>query len=222
MMERLRYLLLASYSLPIACSFLQSAPVRHQNTDHFKLFAGNILDQLFKEEPTFTYPKVTPPPDFVAPEPQPLTLTSSTDKGEFATASAALALRLATGAFVLGWKIDTINAPLLNEEGKEQYSLKLGPIRLRDSSSVLDEALRPEKMLVLNDNESSPSCKRVREMMNLLDLTFECRPCFGFGENGECSVPSLYDPNVDQTILGDVDIIEALLQRYGPPESTFE
>ena len=113
------------------------------------------------------------------PKPRPFTITESTDLLGFTTATAGLALRLFTGAFVLGWKVDTLFAPELNAEGRKQYSLKLGPLRIRDSSSVLDMATtQPAETVVLYDNESLPRCKRVREMMNLLDITYECRPGF--------------------------------------------
>ena len=159
------------------------------------------------------WPKVEVPSDFIAPAPRPLTITESTNLGGFVTASAGLALRLATGAFVLGWKVETIFAP---EDGK--YALQLGPFRIRDSSSVLEQA--PAEAIVLYDNESSPRCKRVREMMNLLDITFECRPCFG--PNIYNLLPCIMDPNVDKTIYGDDDIIGHLLEQYGPPTSSYD
>ena len=63
-----------------------------------------------------------------------------------------MALRLATGAFVLGWQINTIFA---EDDGK--YALQLGPLRIRDSSSVLDVSNQPTQTIVLYDNESSPA-----------------------------------------------------------------
>lgn len=159
------------------------------------------------------WPKVEAPPDFIAPTPRPLTITESTNLGGFVTASAGLALRLATGAFVLGWNLETIFAP---EDGK--YALQLGPFRIRDSSSVLEQA--PAETIVLYDNESSPRCKRVREMMNLLDITYECRPCFG--PNMDNLLPCIIDPNVDKTIYGDDNIIGHLMEQYGPPTSSYD
>ena len=82
------------------------------------------------------------PPDFIAPTPRPLTITESPNLGGFVTASAGLALHLATGAFVLGWNVETIFAP---EDGK--YALQLGPFRIPDSSSVLEQA--PAETIVL-------------------------------------------------------------------------
>ena len=53
-------------------------------------------------------PQVTIPKDFQIPEPKPLTITDDTDLIDFIKSSIAFALRLGTGAFTLGWKIDSI------------------------------------------------------------------------------------------------------------------
>ena len=73
--------------------------LQHRHASKLNLFE-NIFDQQQKKQ----WPKVEVPSDFVIPEPKPLQITESTDLVGFATASAGLALRLATGAFVLGKK----------------------------------------------------------------------------------------------------------------------
>lgn len=172
-------------------------------------------------------PQVTAPPDFQVPEPKPLTVTRTSDLPSVLKSSLAFALRLGTGAFVLGWKIDTLFAP--EDDGK--YALSLGPFRIRDSSSVLGEAPRPEKRLVLYEYDASPYCKRVREMINLLDLTVEFRPCPGartgfsdelYKRTGRRTVPYLVDPNTGQEMFESNDIIEYLLTTYGPSPDTFD
>lgn len=179
--------------------------------------SNDLLEGIFNSGKKRTS-SVEVPSDFVAPEPRPLTITESTDLGEFATATVGLALRLLTGAFVLGWKVDTVLAP----EGDGRYALELGPLRIRDSSSVLEGAGRPAETIVLYDNEALPRCKRVREMMNLLDITYECIPCFGADVEG---LPCIDDPNIDGTderVSGDNDIIEHLLKSYGPPSTEYD
>ncbi len=177
---------------------------------------NNLLDTLFSsfDSKTQQWPKVEAPPNFMVPEPRPLTITDSTNLGGFISSSAGLALRLATGAFVLGWKVDTIFAP---DDGK--YALQLGPLRIRDSSSVLDLASPPVETIILYDNGSSSTCKRVREMMNLLDITYECRPVFGPEID---NLPRIDDPNLGETISGDDEIIEHLLKQYGPASSLYD
>ncbi len=189
----------------------------HANNCSFRLnLLGNksVFDSLFLFDKQRQWPKVQAPSNFIAPEPRPLTITKSTNLGGLLSSSAGLAIRLATGAFVLGWKVDTIFAP---EDGK--YALQLGPFRIRDSSSILDRAAPPKETIILYDNESSPTCKRVREMMNLLDITYECRPVFGSEID---RLPRIVDPNTDETISGDDEIIEHLLKRYGPPSSLYD
>lgn len=168
-------------------------------------------------------PKVELPPDFVLPEPKPLTITRSSDLPSILKSSAALALRLATSAFVLGWKIDSIFA---DPNDASKYSIQVGPFCISDSSSVLMDAPRPEKTLILYEYDSSPYCKRVREMINLLDLTVEYRPCPGarngkfskelYGKTGRQTVPYLEDPNTGIGMFESDDIIEYLIDKYGP------
>jgi glutathione S-transferase len=176
-------------------------------------------------------PKVTPkvqvPDDFELPEPRPLTVTSSADLAGLIKSSAALAVRLGTGGFVLGWKIDSIFA----EEQDGKYGLSLGPFRIRDSSPVLEEAPRPVKPLILYEYDASPFCKRVRETLNLLDITVEYRPCPGaragfsdelFKRTGRRTVPYLVDPNTGFETFESSDQIDYLIKTYGPPEDSYD
>jgi hypothetical protein len=116
---------------------------------------------------------VSAPEGFTPPEPQPLTVTG--DIGGVLTGSAALALRLAAGVLVEGWR------PMLApNEDDGRYALSLGPIRIRDdSASIRGELARPAKNLILYEYEASPFCRKVREAMSTLDLTVEMRPCPG-------------------------------------------
>ena len=185
-----------------------------------------FLEQLQQQVTKQQRPKVQVPVDFVLPEPKPLALTRSENLVDALKSTAALAVRLGTGAFVLGWKIDTLRAPVA-EDG--QYALQLGPLlRIRDSSSVLGDAPRPNQPLILYEYDASPYCKRVREFCNLLDLTVEYRPCPGarqgafsqelLQKTGRQTVPYLVDPNTKTEMFESSDIIEYLLQTYGPTD----
>lgn len=172
------------------------------------------------------WPKVEVPDDFVIPEPQPLRVTRSSDLPSLFKSSLALALRLGTGAFVLGWKVDTLFFEAESDSQQKYYLALGGPIRLRDSSSVLDQAPRPQKPLILYEYDASPFCKRVRETINLLDLTVEYRPCPGarqgyfsdqlYQRTGRRTVPYLIDPNTDIELFESDDQIQYLLDTYGP------
>lgn len=143
-----------------------------------------VMHAWFAGEKKSSTPKVQKPDDFVLPEPKPLQIDESTDMGRFTRNTLAFAIRLGVGAFVLGWKIDTIFYKDDENVESKKYSLSLGPFSIRDTSSVLNTedpsaVPRPEKPLVLYEYDASPYCKRVREFINLLDLTVEYRPCPG-------------------------------------------
>jgi glutathione S-transferase len=185
-------------------------------------------------------PKVQVPDDFQIPEPKPLTITKGTDLGDFVKSSLAFVLRLGTGAFTLGWKIDSLffvppqGGDNDDDDGnsKQYYSLKLGPFSIRDTSTVLTNAPKPDVPLVLYEYDASPFCKRVREMINLLDLTVEYRPCPGarqgkfsdelFERTGRRTVPYLIDPNTGTELFESGDQIEYLLKTYGPTPQDFD
>jgi glutathione S-transferase len=177
-------------------------------------------------------PKVKLPDDFVIPEPKPLTILESMDRIRMLKNAFALGLRLGTGTFVLGWKIDNILYDPETADDDKRYCLRLGPLGIRDSSSVLQNAPRPQQPLILYEYEASPYCKLVRETINLLDLTVEYRPCPGarqgqfseelFRKTGRRTVPYLFDPNTNIGLFESYKQIEYLLTTYGPPEKDYD
>jgi len=193
------------------------------------LEANNFLDTVKGEfnKALEQPPKVSIPDGFQIPEPKPLSVTRSSELPSLLKSSVALGLRLGTGAFTLGWKIESLFAA--EEDGK--YALELGPIRLRDSSTVLQDAPRPKKPLIIYEYEASPFCRRVREMVNLLDLTVEYRPCPGaragfsdelFARTGRRTVPYMIDPNNGVEMFESDDQIEYMLNTYGPSDTKFD
>jgi len=201
-------------------------------------FAGGVVSPSGsrRRRATTAVLAVQKPENFAVPEPKPLQIPESTDLGKFAKNTLALAFRLGVSAFVLGWKIDTL---FYEDDGdgetKKKYSLSLGPLSIRDGSSVMnaEDVPRPKRPLVLYEYDASPYCKRVREFINLLDLTVEYRPCPGarqgkfsdelYEKTGRRTVPYLYDPNTDQGLFESSDQIEYLLANYGPvDESTYD
>jgi len=188
----------------------------------------NLLNDLFSKatSPTQSKNVVQIPENFVVPEPRPLTITRPSTIPSILKSSLALAARLGTSAFVLGWKIDTLFA---DNDSTESYALSLGPFNIRDSSSVLKDAPRPNKPLILYEYDASPYCKRVREMINLLDLNVEYRPCPGarqgyfsqelYARTGRRTVPYLIDENTGVEMFESSEQIEYLLKTYGPTDT---
>ena len=213
--------LLSALFLPQVSAFVPAQQLSGRKQDATSVYAG-IFDQFSKA----SSPKVTVPDDFVIPDPKPLSVPEGSDIGKLLGASAALATRLGTGAFVLGWQIEDIFYK------GDDYSLKLGPISLRDSSSILADAPRPERPLVLYAYDASPYCKIVRETLNLLDLTFEYRPCPGarqgkfsqemLAKTGRQTLPFLIDPNTGVEMFESQEIINYLVETYGPPADSFD
>jgi len=180
------------------------------------------------EETSVEYPKVSAPPNFKAPEPQALTVTRPKEQAlGLTTGAAALAFRLASGAFVLGWKVES----LLKDVPEGQYAMKLGPLKVRDVSTVLGDCPRPAEPLVLYEFEASPPCRKVREVAALLDLTVLYKPCPGaklgfsdeqFAKAGKRTVPYLEDPNTGVAMFESEDQIDYLLKTYGPKPEDFD
>mmetsp|Transcript_27846 Transcript_27846/g.34386 ORF Transcript_27846/g.34386 Transcript_27846/m.34386 type:complete len:397 (+) Transcript_27846:120-1310(+) len=175
-------------------------------------------------------PKVSLPPNFQVPEPKPLTITRSSEIPSLLKSSVALVVRLATSAFVLGWKIDTLFYDENDVESNQKYSLALGPFKIRDSSSVLSDAPRPKETIIIYEYDASPFCKRVREIVNLLDLTVEYRPCPGARQSSfskelyeltsRQTIPYMIDPNTNVSMFESNDIIQYLLDTYGPQDKS--
>lgn len=177
-------------------------------------------------------PKVEKPKNFVPPQPRPLAITRQSEVQSVLKSSLALALRLGTSAFVLGWKIDSLFYNHDENDENKKYSLKIGPFQIRDSSTVLANVPRPEKPIILYEYDASPYCKRVRETINILDLTVEYRPCPGarggtfsadmLERTGRQTLPFMIDTNTGVEMFESLDIINYLLDSYGPSPDVFD
>jgi hypothetical protein len=103
--------------------------------------------QAFQGKPTPAAPKVKIPANFVVPEPKPLSITRVEGVPDLISSSAALALRFASGVFCVGWK-PTFSLAREDVGGDDEYSLKLGPLVLKDTSELIPTLNRPTKTLV--------------------------------------------------------------------------
>ena len=161
-----------------------------------------------------------PPPQvpdgWTPPEPKPLSVPEGA-LGTTLGGSVALALRLAVGCFVVGWKPESMgSAP----DGK--YSL----FGFRDTSSLLSGCNRPEQPIKIYEYEPSPYCRKVREACSILDLSVTYLPCPGARKGfaaelgalgGKMQVPYLVDENEGgQSMYESDDIIDYLFENYGP------
>ncbi|ANF81666.1 glutathione S-transferase [Acinetobacter sp. NCu2D-2] len=83
---------------------------------------------------------------------------------------------------------------------------------------------QPEKSLKLYEFEGSPFCRRVREVMTLLNLDYEVYPCPKGGQKfrpmvkalgGKTQFPFLVDENTNTQLHESQDIIHYLFKHYG-------
>ncbi len=88
---------------------------------------------------------------------------------------------------------------------------------------------QPEKALKLYEFEGSPFCRRVREVMTLLNLDYEVYPCPKGGakyrnivkeQGGKLMFPFLVDENTGEKLYQSQDIVDYLFKHYGKSGKT--
>lgn len=88
---------------------------------------------------------------------------------------------------------------------------------------------QPEKALKLYEFEGSPFCRRVREVMTLLNLDYEVYPCPKGGTKyrkivkelgGKAQFPFFVDENTGEKLYESQDIIQYLFKNYGKSGKT--
>lgn len=85
-------------------------------------------------------------------------------------------------------------------------------------------ARQPAQALELYEFEACPFCRKVREVLSELDLSFLCHPCARGSRNraraqalgGKLLFPFLVDPNTGRQLYESEAIITYLLETYGP------
>ncbi|GAB2229562.1 hypothetical protein Droror1_Dr00013808 [Drosera rotundifolia] len=162
-------------------------------------------------------PEFSPPKNFKPPTPRPFTVRP--DKGlDILGASLALIFRLGTGAFVSGYSVSLVPK---NEYPSNQYGLEVAGYKLKESGSL---GPRPEKPIEIYEFESCPFCRKVREIVAVLDLDVLYYPCPKNGPNfrpkavqlgGKKQFPYMVDPNTGVAMYESDDIIKYLVNKYG-------
>uniref|UniRef100_A0A804LVE4 GST N-terminal domain-containing protein n=1 Tax=Zea mays TaxID=4577 RepID=A0A804LVE4_MAIZE len=194
-------------------------------------------------EPT---PEFKPPPGFKAPEPKRFEVKSG-QLGSVLGASLAIPLRLGTGVFVLGYaprllspsgRLPRLRAtactclparvtsmcrysPSLvsaSEIPSDQYALEFGAWKVKEESKI-GQCKRPEKPIEIYEFEGCPFCRKVREMVTVLDLDVLFYPCPKKGPTfrpkvlemgGKKQFPYMVDPNTGVAMYESDDIIKYL------------
>ncbi|XP_042060876.1 uncharacterized protein LOC121805153 [Salvia splendens] len=92
-------------------------------------------------------------------------------------ASLALLFRLTTSVLVSGYPLNLVPA---SEIPPDQYALGFAGFKLKETSKL---GPRPEKPIEIYEYESCPFCRKVREIVAVLDLDVLYYPCPRNGPN---------------------------------------
>ncbi|KAJ3671357.1 hypothetical protein LUZ60_007436 [Juncus effusus] len=158
-----------------------------------------------------------PPSGFKAPEAKPYSVRPDKQWDIF-TATLPLFFRAGNGLNVLGYKATLVKP---EEIPSDQYALKVGENKLRETSKL---GPRPEKPIEIYEFESCPYCRKVREMLSILDLDVLFYPCPQNGPNfrpkvlnmgGKMQFPYMVDPNTGVAMYESDNIIKYLADNYG-------
>lgn len=162
-------------------------------------------------------PTFSPPPNFKPPEPKRFSVRP--DRAlDILGASLALFFRLGTGVFVSGYSASFVSK---DEIPPGQYALEFAGFTVKESSNL---GPRPEKPIEIYEFESCPFCRKVREIVAVLDLDIVFYPCPRNGPNfrpkvgqmgGKQQFPYMVDPNTGVAMYESDAIIKYLVDKYG-------
>ncbi|XP_010490881.1 PREDICTED: uncharacterized protein LOC104768576 [Camelina sativa] len=159
----------------------------------------------------------TAPPGFKPPEPKRFAIKSG-KLFDVLGASIGLIFRFGTGVFVSGYSASFVSK---EEIPADQYALRLGGITVKETSKI---GPRPEKPIEIYEFEGCPFCRKVREMVAVLDLDILYYPCPRGSPNfrtkvkqmgGKQQFPYMVDPNTGVSMYESDGIIRYLSEKYG-------
>ncbi|XP_078447299.1 thioredoxin family protein [Wolffia australiana] len=160
---------------------------------------------------------LSPPPGFKPPKPKRFAVRG--DKVlDVLGASLALPFRLGTGVFVSGYSAAFVSDA---DIPPGQYALRIAGLTVKETSKL---GPRPEKPIEIYEFEGCPFCRKVREIVSILDLDVLYYPCPRNGPQyryevlkmgGKQQFPYMVDPNTGVSMYESDEIIKYLVQKYG-------
>lgn len=157
------------------------------------------------------------PPNFKPPEPKRFAVRP--DKAlDILGAALALFFRFGTGVFVSGYSASFVSK---DEIPPDQYAMEIAGFKVKETSKL---GPRPEKPIEIYEYESCPFCRKVREIVAVLDLDVLYYPCPRNGPNfrpkvlqmgGKKQFPYMVDPNTGVSMYESDNIIKYLVGKYG-------
>ncbi|XP_016184747.1 uncharacterized protein LOC107626388 [Arachis ipaensis] len=157
------------------------------------------------------------PPNFKPPEPKRFAVRPDKTAEVFG-AVLPLLLRFATGVFVAGYSFSFVSK---DEIPPNQYALEVSGYKVKETGKL---GPRPEKPIEIYEFEGCPFCRKVREIVAILDLDILFYPCPRNGPNfrpkvaqmgGKQQFPYMVDPNTGVSMYESDDIIRYLVDKYG-------
>ncbi|XP_037459227.1 uncharacterized protein LOC119330212 [Triticum dicoccoides] len=206
--------LLSSRAAPTTAA---RATIRGNRTGSFTHRVAAQPDDTTATTSTSTTP--APPAGFTPPVPKRFEVKPG-QSNNIAGAALALPFRLGTGVFVLGYGVTLVDA---NEISPDQYALDFQGRKVKETSKV-GQCPRPAKPIEIYEFEGCPFCRKVREMVSVLDLDVLYYPCPKGSPTfrpkvlemgGKKQFPYMVDPNTGVATYESDDIINYLAKTYG-------
>ncbi|KAI3471931.1 hypothetical protein Pfo_028619 [Paulownia fortunei] len=155
---------------------------------------------------------ISAPPNFKAPQPKPFSVRPI----KFSTSWGLL-----SPCFFALPPVYSATVVPENEIPSDQYALGFAGFKLKETSKL---GPRPEKPIEIYEFESCPFCRKVREIVSVLDLDVLYYPCPRNSPNfrpkvsqmgGKQQFPYMVDPNTGVSMYESDDIIKYLVGKYG-------
>jgi glutathione S-transferase len=133
-------------------------------------------------------------------------------------ASLGLPLRFGSGAVVKGYKLESLPE---SEATEDKYYVEFAGRKYVERAYP---GPRPEKPIELYEFQGCPFCRKVREIVSILDIDVLFYPTPKNGPNfrpkavelgGKSQFPYMVDPNTGVSMYESDDIIKYLVDKYG-------
>ncbi|XP_020260361.1 uncharacterized protein LOC109836771 [Asparagus officinalis] len=160
---------------------------------------------------------VSPLEDFKPPDPKPFSVRPD-KRGDVFGASLPLFFRFGSGVFAQGYSVSFVPE---DQFPAGQYAMSMSGNKLKETAKL---GPRPEKPIEIYEYEGCPFCRKVREIVAVLDLDVLFYPCPRNGPNfrpkvlqmgGKQQFPYMVDPNTGVAMYESDDIIKYLVNKYG-------
>ncbi|CAK9860894.1 unnamed protein product [Sphagnum jensenii] len=138
--------------------------------------------------------------------------------GAILGSSLSVPFRFGSGALVKGYKIEVYPAAEISDD---TYAI---PFAGRKFVEKANPGPRPEQPIEIYEFEGCPFCRKVREIVSILDIDALFYPCPKNGPTfrpkaiemgGKKQFPYMVDPNTGTAMYESDDIIKYLVDKYG-------